>query len=179
MQVSDKVPFPPPPVVSTSRKQQIVGQMECAVRKLINFDNTNVDGVYVGSESNKQLTSIVNACREFLYLHGDELKESVDDLDLSDVNVHKTVVDVWEQIVSTGFNCGRIIAVLCMTKAVVDRVTAEKRVYLVESIVEWMKETMSNTRAVEWIAENTDWVSCDSRGVGDSKIGREGERLQM
>lgn len=107
--------------------------------------------------SQKAFQSLLGACMEFLELHGDELKDSIDTLDMSDVKVydtfHETIHLILEEI-----NWGRIVSAVCTSKTMACRAIKEGRTSLVESLHAWL-QIIFVERLQDWVTEHGGWVS--------------------
>lgn len=128
-----------------------------------NFANGYTQGTiephfeFSGSEEVYQ--SFLGACTEFIALHGDELKESIDTLDMSNSKVcntfHETILLIFQEI-----NWGRIVSAVCASKTMASRAIKEGRVSLVESLEAWL-QIIFKDRLQEWIEKQGGWVSVD------------------
>lgn len=101
--------------------------------------------------------SIVGACTEFLTCHGDELRNSIDILDISDDNVydtfHEIILEIFKDI-----NWGRIMSVMCVATTMASRAIKERRMSLVERLEAWLQIVVEE-RLQDWIEKQGGWVS--------------------
>ena len=107
--------------------------------------------------SELKFKALLGACRDFLSQHDEELACSVSTLDMSDLKVHDTFQTIMCGLFCDKTNYGRIVAAICVSKKMIDRVTSEQRPKLIESIIGWLQTFVHDNLSI-WIAHHGDWV---------------------
>ena len=107
--------------------------------------------------SNLIFDKLTRACTVYLSHHDEELTTSIKTLDTTDLKVHDTYQSVMSSLFEDKINYGRIIAGICFSKKLIDRMNDKKRHALKESIIGWLS-TFVNNNLADWIMQNGHWV---------------------
>ena len=86
------------------------------------------------------------------------LKHMCDKLDIRAATAEVTFRTVVDEIFSTGINWGRIVVLYCFAAQVAVFCT-QHEIDIVEDVVRWLSEYLSERNLAEWIKKSGGWVS--------------------
>lgn len=90
------------------------------------------------------------------------LKNMCDKLDIRTSTAEITFRTVADEIFSTGINWGRIVVLYCFA-AEVAVFCSQHEIDIVEDVIRWLSEYLSERTIVEWIKKSGGWVSWQSK----------------